>query len=183
MKENYLRPVLISDVKLHGDFALSDPTISVLRVRNMKVVKYPQVVSCTDPKGFTEETGYEHTPELYIRSYLMLYAVSDYTVDEVEWVRENEACKQAIDENETLEERGMTFSYDGSFQNMFEPDITKHYEFDIPEEMLLVIPVDLNESHFQCLSKDQRAKVIDNLAWRQMLTTLPISNIREVPNE
>ena len=183
MNENYLTPVAIKDVMLHGDFGWSEPTVSVLRVKNMRVEKYPPVVTCTDPAGFKEETSYDHTPELYIRSNLMIFQGFEYDVEEVDWRVENEVCKRAIAENEKLDERGMTFAYDCDTKDMFETDTTRHYEFDLPNEMLLVIPVDLNESQYEGMDKLVRHKLIDHLAWRQMLSTLPISNIREVENE
>jgi hypothetical protein len=183
MNENYLTPVAIKDVKLHGDFYRNEATVTVLRVKNFRVERSLPVVTCKDPDGFEEETSYKHTPELYIRSNLMLFKGFEYDVEEVDWRVENEACKRAIAENETLEERGMTFAYDRDVENMFEASTTHHYAFDLPEEMLLVIPVDLNESQYEGMDKTARHKLVDHLAWRQMMTTLPISNIREVENE
>lgn len=183
MNENYLTPVAIKDVTWHGDFHRNEATVTVLRVKNFRVERTLPVVTCKDPAGFKEETSYDHTPELYIRSNLMIFQGFYYDVEEVDWRVENEACKRAIAENEVLEERGMTFAYDRDVENMFQTSTTQHYAFDLPEEMLLVIPVDLNESQYEGMDKTARHKLVDHLAWRQMLTTLPICNIREVENE
>jgi len=184
MKESYLKPVPIKDIKLHGDFACETPAISVLRVTDLRVGHWPPYCKCVDNVGFKEETGYNHSAQLYIRSVINIYRnYLEYSVAEVSWLSENRACRQAVEENNLLTEFGMTFCYDGNLSGLLEYSETHHYEFDLPDEMLLAIPVDLNASEYDCLDTANRAKFIDHLAYKQMLTTLPISNIREVPNE
>lgn len=69
MKENYLQPVSIKDVKLHGDFSWFDPTVTIIRAKNIRFEAQIPVTTCKAPEAFKKESGYDHSPELFIRSY------------------------------------------------------------------------------------------------------------------
>lgn len=106
-----------------------------------------------------------------------------YDVEEVNWCRENEICQKAIEDNNALEDFEYTHAYDDFFFSMFDTSSTHHYEFELPKEMVLAIPVDTNESHLIGLPDDITTEIMDHLAWRQMISLLPVTNIHEVPNE
>ena len=173
----------VSISKLHGDFNCCEPTASVLRIKNLHVSDYPKVLTSVDTEGFEAETGFEHSTEAYIRSCLILYDTLNYTVEEVNWRTENDICKQAVVENQMIADMDMTFCYDDVYEKpMFEYSSTHHYEFDLPDEMLLVIPVDLCDSQYEILEGAIWNEFLSHLAWRQLWTLIPVSNIREVPN-
>ena len=179
----YFRPVRVSDVKLHGDYNCLAPTASVLRVDNLFAYAYPPVIKCIDENAWQDCTGFAHTTDAYIRSWLMLYKTGlHYRTEELNWSSQNELCEQAYFDNQRRQEYHMSFEYDTLDSTMFEVDHSKHYEFDMPEELLLMIPVDLGESQYEVLPKDVRHKFIDHLAYRYLMTTLPIHNIEEVDN-
>ena len=183
MKENYLQPVLVKDVQRHGDFAWSEPTITVVRVKFAKCLKQLPIAFCKDLKNFKAVSGYDFSAELYLRSHLMIFDDLSYTVEVVDWIQENEACRKAVEDNQNAQDFVMTFECDNN--GHFEYSKDKHYEFTIPDEILLVLPVDLNESQYAMLEDDEVLfnKFVEHLAWRQLLSMLPITDIREVPNE
>jgi hypothetical protein len=184
--EAYFKPVNVNSIKLHGDYTYDFPNQSatVVRVFDLTHKTHPPVVTCKDPEAWLKVTGIEHTPEAYIRSYLMLFKGGlEYDVHTLNWNSYNDLCKQAYAENQQREDLPMTYEYDTGM-DMFDISITKHYEFDLPEEMLLLLPVDLLESEYVALEHYPEAyqAVISQLAWRYLITTLPITNIREVDN-
>lgn len=182
MKKPYFKPVAIKDVKLHGDFSFLEPTVTVVRVKNIKTSQQIPVVTCLNPTALEEEVGFEHTSEAYIRSRLIIFDGIVFDVEIVDWIKENDACRYAIEQNEAMNELAMSWSYDQSLSSILETSQTHVYSFRLPEEMLLVIPVDLNESEYMVIQDNENlwTEFIKHLAWKQLWTTLPIYDIKEV---
>ncbi len=185
MIKDYFKPVAVTDTPLHGDYACSNNCASVLRVKNLRVTKWPEVVRCKSPEAFMNETGIEHDDETYIRSYLHLFDSLEYDVEKVSWLNENGVCKEAFEHAKIAIDRPMTFDYDGSMDELFEKSTDAHFEFVLPNEIVFPVPIDLTATEFVAVEKYPAVykDMLQTIAWRCLLTTLPVTDIKIVSNE
>ena len=183
MTNKYYQLPRPSNIKLHGDFRYTFPnaTASAVKIINMQIGSYPPVVTCIKPDEWKEITGIEHTDETYIRSWLLLFR-SGLTFDTkvLDWISDNAQCKQAYEANETYPDYIMSHDYGALPVESFIQSDTAHFEFDIPDEMLIMVPVNLNDAWFDMIPPEVQAELVNMMAWSYLMSTLPITNIRIV---
>lgn len=183
IREDYFRTVPVSKIRLHGDYRFDMSCASAIRVTNFRTQQYPPVIKCVNDAAWFGCVGFVHSTDAYIRSWLLFNKFGLlYNCQELSWSTDNALCEQAYINNETCPEFNMSYEYDGLTPNIFEVDNSKHYEFDLPEEMLIMIPVDLNNPEYDVMGKEAHDKFVDFLVYKYLITTLPITNIREVNN-
>lgn len=177
------KSIRVSEVKHFSSFDLTNEFASVLHCRLTEPVQRVPVVDINyaDLDEFIKETGCHHSPETWIRYHVMNHQDLYNEVRQVEAIKEPAVYTAAIAQHFRDFEKDFTFEYDTKESYGFREVPGRFYEFDIPEEVFCVVPVDLNDPWFLAIRDEASLKaVMSQLAWTYLLNTLPITNIREV---
>lgn len=180
----YIPKVLfVKDTIKHGGFKYSEPTATVLKVSNIRGIRVP--VLAIDSKAldeFEECVGFTHTRATWIRSYIMLYGdiYSDSDVEVISNVADPVEYSKALAQHFTDVDHDYSFEYDFASSHGFQTIPEKFYEFDLPSEFYCVIPMELGAWYDAIRDTQTRKRVLSQLAYDYLYSTIPITNIRIV---
>ena len=173
----------ITEIKLHGDFRYEIPNAraTAVKLTSMKHDLRIPVIHCTQPELWKEHTGFEHADDIFIRSWLIIFRQGlTFDTKVLDSYKDSEECRQAHEANETYPNYTMSYEYDMISERFFVEADNAHYEFDIPDEMLILLPFDLLDSWFALLPEAIQSELVNSMAWTYLMSTLPITNIRIV---
>lgn len=182
MTNKYYQP-RPSEIKLHGDFRYDIPNAraTAVKLTNMRHDLRIPVIHCTQPELWQEHAGFEHTEDAFIRSWLLIFRQGlTFDTKVLDSFKDSEEYIQAHEANEAYPDYFMSYDYEELSECFFVEADDAHYEFDIPDEMLILLPFDLLDGWFTLLPKAIQSVVVNSMAWNYLMSALPITNIRIV---
>lgn len=181
----YIPKVLcVKDVIPFGDYEFFNAHATVLKVSNIKKnILVPAVsIDAKSLAEFEDYVGFKHTPETWIRSYMMLYAelFNNKDVTIIRNVDNPVDYCRAVAQHFSDKAHDYSYEYDVINKHGFTEVPGKYYTFDMPDEFYCVIPMELG-SWFEAVNNDEACmRILGQLAYGYLNATIPISNIRIV---